>query len=427
VTQTSKAPAPDSRPAISLDVLVRGLNSTRELGTVRGETCARLRADAPLELVQACKNSDFGDQMPELSLDGVAACPELCAPEHTCGKVLMSCQSPESSSALRCDVTHSALKIRGGNPATGPHSAPYRVFVVSTPCCLRRRDGGMFADDAAAVRLLTTFPEKLIVGDSPALTVAMPKSWKRTLSGSGSKGFSIPGDFRLPPGEDNKVPVVSVFRSSTARKEVGFRVTTTAALANLLHTASAREPTPRSGTGADRPERDALFSAQPSALTFTVMCRAGGSGLGAIVIKTLGTSAAQTGRPISSESGGGTLRVPKQPSDREVLADTRPGARWIAGSDAPSPISGATAGALNVAWVCLTVDTWTGRVTDCREVLIGEKGTVVSRTRDPAVVVDLSSELMVNVVGIGGVALGIGRAEVDIFGSPDAKRMSLFA
>lgn len=392
--------------------------------SVRGETCSRLRDDAPLELREACRNNGFGAsvQRSEVSLDGVAACVEPCDPEHTCGKVLTTCSSPGAVSALRCDVTHTFLKTRDRAPMSGPHSAPYRVFVVSTPGCLRRNDDGGFVDDAAAVRLMMTFPEKLLIGDTAVLSVALPPAWGLTLSGKGTGGFLIPPTFRLPPSRERKVPVVSVFRSSRAHQENGFRVTTVTALANRLHIASAREP-PRN----DNMPPDALFSAQLVEITFTVMCRAGGAGLSAIVIKTLAPGARQTGKAVRSEAGGDGLRDKPAPSVGAALADPSPSVRWTVGADARSPISRRSVGVLRVAWMCLSVDTWTGRITDCREVLIGEKGTSVSRTRNTDVFVDLSSELMINVVGLGGVGLGIGRAADDIFGMSDVPQLSLVA
>lgn len=393
--------------------------------SVRAETCDRLRKDAPVELVEACRRSDFGAsvQRPEVSLDGVAACVEPCDPEHTCGKVLTSCSSPGAVSALRCDVTHIFLKTRQGGFATGPHSAPYRVFVVSIPGCLRRTDDGGFADDAASLRLLMTFPEKFLLGESSITSVAFPLSWRLALTTKGTGGFLVPG-FRLPPSADRKVPVVSVFRSSRAHQENGFRVTTLSALANRLHIASAREPARK-----DRIPSDALYSAQLVEMTFTVMCRAGGAGVGAIILKTLAPGAEQKGKAIGEEDGGDGLGAKRVLSAAAAaaaaLSDKSPSVRWTVGRDVPSPVSGQRVGGLRVAWLCLTVDTWTGRITDCREVLIGDKGTSVSRIRNTGVIVDLSADLMINVVGLGGVGLGIGRAEHNIFGMSNLPQASL--
>jgi hypothetical protein len=423
--------------------------------SVRAATCARLRPDAPMELRLACGKNDFGGslQSTNVSLDGVAACVDPCDPEHTCGKVLTACGAPGSISSLRCDVTHVALKTREGTAVSGPHAAPFRVFVVATPGCLRRNDEGGFMDDAAAIRLLMTFPEKLLLGDSGRLSVALPLNWGLTLSGKGDAEFVIPPAYRLPPDTvshlNPMVPVVSVFKSSRAHQENGFRVTTLTSLANRLHIASAREPD----------QKDALFSVLPIEMTFTATCREGGAGLSALVVRILEPGAQQKGRnmvgkaavtvaPAGAAAAGaaaaGAAAAGAAPAgaagagaaaaaaaaagagaNESGAGQRSPSARWVVGSPAASPISKRSVGALRIAWICLTVDTWTGRVTDCREVLIGEKGTSVSRTRNTDVFVDPSDDLPLNVLGLGGVAFGIGRAADNIFGMSAVPQMSL--
>jgi hypothetical protein len=138
----------------------------------------------------------------------------------------------------------------------------------------------------------------------------------------------------------------------------------------------------------------------------------------------LGPGERQLGRSVDKvELRAGATAMPvtvESPASERTV-------KWEVGRDVKSPVSGRSVGILKIAWVCLSVDTWTGRITDCREVLIGEKGTSVSRTRNTEIVVDLSADLPVNVLGLGGLALGIGRAEENIFGGGDVSQMSLVA
>jgi hypothetical protein len=66
------------------------------------------------------------------------------------------------------------------------------------------------------------------------------------------------------------------------------------------------------------------------------------------------------------------------------------------------------------------VDTWTGKIADCREVVFVPGSVSVSRRRDTGVFVDLLAETPVEVSGVGGVALGIGSAVRYFFGSRKA-------
>lgn len=400
--------------------------AARPARSMRSATCDRIRPDAPLELLEACRKGDFGaeQQNRSVSLDGVAACLEVCDPEHTCGRFLKTCITPDAVSALRCEVTHTTLITREGSDVFGPHDAPYRIFVVATPGCLRRNEDGRFRDDAGALRLMMSFPEKLVIGDAALVSVVFPPSWGLTLTGKGVASFLIPPEYRMPPDStshiDPFVSAVSVFRSSRARQENGFRATTFSALANRLHIASTREPARK-----DSIPVEGLFAIQLVEITFTVMCRSGGAGVGAVIIKTLARGAKQAGRSIGADDGGDGLRRRPEMTAADMLKDKSPSARWIIGGGAPSPVSGRTVSDLKIAWMCITLDTWTGEITDFREVLIGDGRTSVSRTRNTGVFVDLSSELPVNVTGLGGVALGIGKAEEDILGSSDGRKFPL--
>ena len=424
--------------------------------SARDDACSRLTPDAPPELVRACSTSAFGGsggsggsgggggggggarwagQPRALSLDGVAACLGPCGPSETCGAVMPAClAAAEPRSPYMCEVTHAEAGPRDGAPFS-PDAAPFRVFVAAAPGCLFSapgRDGATFRDDPAALRLMLTFPEKLLAGGDASSEAAFPPSWSLTMKGhtgwaaGGSATFRLPAALPVPlavehgapdPGEDGRpapaaeVQAVSVYKASLAW---GLRPSSPAGLANRLRAASAREP-PR----ADGLPSDALYAAQPRTVSFTVTCRPGAGGLGSVAIKTLPPGAAQEGGFLTDEA---RVRVRTEMIDgkRDIRAATS-AARWDVtarrpgeGGERLSPATGARIEPGSALWLCLTVDTWSGRVTDCREAVVGRGYVSVSRRRDPGIVMDLSSESPVEAVGETSVRLGIGSAREDL-------------
>lgn len=320
---------------------------------------------------------------------------------------------------MRCDITHLETATRNGDEFIGPKDALYRVFAVATAGCLRKDadDFAKFAADSGAMRIMLTFPERIVFGAGSF--VDLQRSWAVSFagkSGSASIGFPLKSD---PSPGDRRVPVVSVFKSSRALEEDGLRPITPSDLASRLQIASAREPERPDGKPAG-----ALFSAQPREITFTIACRAGDSGVGSIVVRTLGSAtSSRRAEPILSETGKMFPKLTEASAGRPATdtATTTSSIKWEMGSSGAfrSPLSPSSVAVRNVSavWLCLTVDTWTGRITDSREVLMGNDVVSIRRESNVGAVVDLGSESPVEMRGSGGIALGIGRSHDFFFRS----------
>ena len=411
----------------------------RTVPSVRSAVCARLSPGAPEELREACArgvlrgSGEGGGQGPGLSLHGVAACVTGCLPRDSCGLIVPACADASSASTpYRCELTHYETRTRDGSPPAAPERAAYRVFVVAAPGCLVKpaeADGKTFRDDANSLRLMMTFPEKLLVGYASSVEVPFPDSW--TVRMTGSRGwrpedtgtFALPASVPLDPSpEAATLPAMSVYKTSTFGAEKGQRPASPGRLAKILHSASAREP-PRS----DGLPSESLFSAQPLRVTFTVACEAGDSGVGSVTVRTLAPDRRQEGgivtdeafKRVRSEIVDGTRELPGGQGGISWTVTGR-GRGAAAAEAAASPLTGQPVPPGSTVWLCLSVDTWTGQIADCREVVFVPGSVSVSRRRDTGVFVDLSAETPVEVSGVGGVALGIGSAVRYFFGSRKA-------
>jgi hypothetical protein len=334
--------------------------------SVRSNMCAALTIHAPKELRDACAaRDDFGKSVSGgsaqqgsqqqgsaphdsrgLSLHGVAACVPKCpGAAESCGKLFPECAiRTAAQNSYRCEITHLENKRTYSHlpapvePARGVADSPYRVFVVAVPGCLVVRTeppapggGGdssaasvplsalAFRDDAASLRVMLTFAEKIRLGYDVLHDVALPDEWTVTLRGSegwpGSQatyvrlpGYSGAGAaaFGAPNSDPIRVPVMSVFKTSAFADANELRPITLAGLASLLHDASAREPTSDGGGGG---EPELLYAEQPSRLTFTAACEPGDSGVGKITIKALRPGARQTGGLVTSHAKAAAAAV----------------------------------------------------------------------------------------------------------------------